>query len=485
MKKLLLLALCVLISILTLIACGKPKGEQTDKDNNITKAPEEKQVEENQAAENTPVTITIGSWPTPESSDYETHQGYIATMKEKYPYITIETSEYVYSVDTFLPLAASGQLPTLYSTYYTETNKIIEAGYAADITEVVKQNGYDAAINPDLLSLVTSGDRIYGIPVTAYSMGLWYNVSLWKEAGLVDENGVPVFPKTYEELARDCQIIKERTGKAGFYMLTDSNQGGWTFMNIAWSFGAEFEEKVDGKWKATFNGPEAVAALQYVKDLRWKYDCLQDELISDVTGLLSTFGTDQAATSFGLYGWVSYLLSATDYDKDNLAMSQVPAGDAGNIALMGGSVYMFSPTVTPEQVDACLKYLEVTGFTPEITEASRTALSNKYNDYANTGLPVGPVGIEVWSDPSYVDTLAEIIETHKNVDMNLWNNYCDNVSEGLRSEPPVNAQELYSVLDGVIQEVLTNKDADPQALLNQAVENFQKDYLDVANSETN
>jgi ABC-type glycerol-3-phosphate transport system substrate-binding protein len=131
MKKLLLLALCVLISILTLIACGKPKGEQTDKDNNITKAPEEKQVEENQAAENTPVTITIGSWPTPESSDYETHQGYIATMKEKYPYITIETSEYVYSVDTFLPLAASGQLPTLYSTYYTETNKIIEAGYAA------------------------------------------------------------------------------------------------------------------------------------------------------------------------------------------------------------------------------------------------------------------------------------------------------------------------------------------------------------------
>ena len=30
----------------------------------------------------------------------------------------------------------------------------------------------------------------------------------------------------------------------------------------------------DGKWKATFNSPEAANALQYIKDLKWKYDVL-------------------------------------------------------------------------------------------------------------------------------------------------------------------------------------------------------------------
>lgn len=475
------LALVVLMFAATLSACNKAKDDTNTNSSNtdkISTAPGE-------TVENTTVTITIGSWPSPENDNYDTYQGYIATMKEKYPYITIETSEYVYSVDTFLPLAASGQLPTLYSTYYTETSKIIDAGYAADITDTVKGFEYDSAINPDLLELVTKEDKIYGIPVAAYSMGLWYNVSLWKEAGLVDENGVPKFPSTYEELAQDCQIIKEKTGKPGFFILTDTNQGGWTFMNIAWSFGASFEEKVDGKWQATFNSSEAVAALQYVKDLRWKYNCLQDDLLADNTDLLSTFGTDQVATTFGLYEWVPYLMNATDYNKDNLAMSQVPAGPKDRVALMGGSVYMFSPTATPEQIDACIKYMEVTGFTPNMTDEAKNALSQRYQDDAKDGLPVGPRGAQVWTSTDYLNALNEVIDANRNVDMKLWNSYSDNVTEGLRSEPPVNAQELYSLLDMVIQEVLMNEKADPQALLDSAVNNFQKDYLDAVNQSSN
>jgi ABC-type glycerol-3-phosphate transport system substrate-binding protein len=484
MIKFLVLTLVMLISVQALSACSQSKGESKSEisTSNVSTSPTDSTAE---ATENTPVTITIGSWPTADSDNYDTYQGYIETMKEKYPYITIETSEYVYSVDSFLPLAASGQLPTLYSTYYTEANKIIDAGYAADITSTVKDYGYDTAINADLLKLVTVGDKIYGLPVSAYSMGLWYNVSLWKEAGLVDENGVPLYPSTYEELAADCQIIKEKTGKSGFFMLTENNQGGWTFMNIAWSYGAIFEQKVNDKWTATFNSPEAVAALQYVKDLRWKYNCLQDDLLADNTNLLSAFGTDQVATTFGLYEWVPYLLNATEYSKDNLAMSQVPGGPAGRSALMGGSVYMFSPTVTSEQVDACMKYLQVTGFTSKMTEDTKTALTQKYQADAADGLPVGPTGIQVWAGQSYLDAVNSIITANQNVDMKLWNNYCDNISVGLHAEEPVNAQELYVVLDAVIQEVLTNENVDPQTLLDEAVANFQKNYLDAANSSSN
>ncbi len=47
-----------------------------------------------------------------------------------------------------------------------------------------------------------------------------------------------------------------------------------------------------------------------------------------------------------------------------------------------------------------------------------------------------------------------------------------------RPEEPICAQELYGILDGCIQEVLTNKDADCAALLEKANSDFQSNYLD-------
>jgi hypothetical protein len=44
----------------------------------------------------------------------------------------------------------------------------------------------------------------------------------------------------------------------------------------------------------------------------------------------------------------------------------------------------------------------------------------------------------------------------------------------LRSEPRRQTQKMYAALDPVVQAVLTNPSADPQALLNQAAQQFQQ-----------
>jgi len=230
-------------------------------------------------ATNNEIKISIANWP--KENDVEGlkyAEGQVADMKQKYPNITIVPDQWAYDVNSFLPKAASGQLPTMYNTFFTEPSKIIAAGYACDITDVVKKYGYDKAINPSYLNLITKDDKIYGLPQSGYVMGLACNVNLFKQAGELDVNGVPKFPDTYQDLAILAKKIKDKTGKAGFFLPTTKNQGGWQFMNIAWSFGANFEEKVDGKWKAVFNSPEGVAALQYVKDLKWKYDVLPENM---------------------------------------------------------------------------------------------------------------------------------------------------------------------------------------------------------------
>ena len=96
------------------------------------------------------------------------------------------------------------------------------------------------------------------------------NVALFKEAGLVDKDGLPLYPKTWAELAETAKKIKDKTGAAGFCLLAKDNAGGWHFTNLAWGFGANFSVQKGGKWVAQVNTPEAIAAMQYVKDLKWK-----------------------------------------------------------------------------------------------------------------------------------------------------------------------------------------------------------------------
>ncbi len=474
----LLLALALLLLPLAGCATSTPGGasvtastqaEASDQQTAEASAPVEEEKE--------PVTIVVGGWPAEESQDYPTFQKYLEKMKELYPYITIEPNEYAYNVNTFLPLAASGQLPTIYGTYFTEPEKIISAGYCADITDVLTSYGYDAAINPDLLELVTRDDRIYGIPYSAYSMGVWYNLTVLEKAGLL-EGVKPVFPKTYEELAQTASTIKKKTGIPGFYMLTNFNQGGWTFMNIAWSYGATFEEQINGKWTATFNSPEAVAALQFVKDLRWKYDCLQDNLLVTADDMMTAFGTNQVGMAFGTLDWTNSVVQNTGISKDAMAMSQVPGGPAGQVAQMGGSIYMFAPESTPEQLDACIKWLQLRGFKPEMDDAAQAALRQDLTDNNAKGYAVGPLGISVWVDPTYNEVRNGIYSEMANVNMDLWNDFCQNASKNIRPEEPINCQELYATLDAVIQSVLTDKNADPQKLLDEAVATFQREYLD-------
>lgn len=469
--------LAVGLSISLLAGLGAGCGKKTEAEQST--APSTTAVSTSTSTAPAPVTITVANYPKEtDAAGRAQWDGWLKTMNEKYPNVTVKFDEYQYDVNSFFPKAASGQLTTVYQSWFTEINKIVGAGYSADITDAIKSYGYDKAINPGMLKLVEKDGKYYALPASGYAMGMWYNVNLFKQAGLVDENGVPKFPKTYDELAVTAQTIKEKTGKAGFFFPTKNNQGGWQFSNIAWSFGTEFEKFEDGKWKAAFNSPEAVAALQYLKDLKWKYNALQDNILSDIGEMQKLLGTDQVGCAFGTPDWIQGPINDYKMSKDNQAMSTVPAGPKGKVALAGGVAYFIGNNSTPEQIDAAFKWLEVTGYTPKYSDADAKAFEDNQKINADKNNIAGVHGLRIWIDPERVKMEDAAYEKYRNVDINMWKEYMDNCSNNIRPEEPVNCQELYKALDGVIQAVLTDKNADPKALLDKAVESFQKDYLD-------
>ncbi len=429
--------------------------------------------------DNEKVTVKIGFWPKKEDADsYALYEKHLATMNERYPDITIIPDEYEYTVDTFLPAAASGQVPNLFRVPFTEVSKIVDAGFAADLTEQFKGVGYEEALKPTVRDLVTVDGKYYGIPYNAYIMGMIYNVELFKQAGLVDAEGKPIYPTNFDELTQTAITIKEKTGKAGYAFPTTDKQGGWMFMSMAWSFGVDFmEQDADGKWKATFDSPEMVNALQYISDMKWKHDVLPENILLSRNDLYQLFASDQVACMYAAGDWANGMISAYGLDKDNISNSPVPSGKNGACAQIGGDIWMVSADTTPEQIDAIFKWLEVKGDGLTLDEQALERQSEKYKINHEKGFAITDEEFSIFEKAERNEQLKEVRAPYLNVDKTIWNtSYSENLT--LKAEEPVEAQQLYAAIAPIIQEVLINKDADIASLVKTANENFQKDFLD-------
>ncbi len=486
MKKKLLVMLLATVMILTNLA-----GCASDGDNAATPPAEDRANESTVGETNTepatedpaeepveePVTVTLGIWPEDTLvEDIAVHEGFVATLAETNPNVTYEPAYYKYAVDTFMPMVESGNVPTIFEAWFTEPQKLINQEAVADITDQLAARGWLDAISPAIKELLSDENgRVYGIPRDAYALGLMLNVELFEEAGLVDDQGYPLYPTTWEDLAEKAVIIKEQTGAAGLCLLAKDTAGGWHFSNIAWAFGATLcIDNGDGTFTSNLASPEAIAAMEYVKSLKWEYDVLTADPTNEDWGTgFTALGTGAAAMYIGANDAVNQPTQVNGLPLESLALCAIPAGPGGQFSLMGGTPYMFSKDATPAEIDAALDYLVVFGKSPEVTEASIAGMRADNQNKADNGVPVIP-RFACWVGQEILDAEAQVIEELGNVDIGMYQSYYDATKEGgLRTEEPGLTQDMYAELTKVLQAVITDENADTAALMETANSNYQ------------
>lgn len=425
--------------------------------------------------------ISVGAWPSKEGKDLDDANKRKETFEKNNPDVSIQTDTWTFDLKTFYAKAAGNRLPTLFNTHFTEVPQIISSEYSSDLSPVLSKRGYDGVFNKDILDVISKDGHIYAFPMAAYVLGIAYNTELFEKAGLMEADGTPKQPKDWYELVEFAQKIKAATGKPGFVFPTSSNYGGWMFTPVAWSFGTEFMKKdKNGKWKATFDSEECAAALQYIKDLKWKYDVLPENTLINGDEYYKLFSTGNAAM----------LISAGDIPKnvvsygmtpDLLGMMAMPKGPKQHVTLLGGGVYAVKSGATEDQIDACIRWLE-TSYSYKLTDDYKTNTINSLENSIQKGRLVGIKSMSPWSqDVESVKFLNDMIDKYANANINhvkLYNDFVANCPAKIQPEEPVCAQELYSILDNCVQEVLTNKDADCAAVLKKANSDFQVNYLD-------
>ncbi len=477
-KKVMGIILSLLLVLSLISACTQKETDVSATNEATTNAVKsETTTSEATEPEEEAVVIKLGIWPEPTlTDDIAVHEGYVTTMGELHPNVTVEPAYYKYATDTFISMAESGNLPTIFESWYTEPQKLIKGDFVADITDELEARGWLDSINPSIKELLSKDGRIYGIPRDGYALGLMINVELFEEAGLVDGDGYPLYPKTWTELAETAKKIKDATGQAGLCLLAKDNAGGWHFSNIAWAFGAAFTtDNGDGTFTANVDSPEAIAAMDYVKSLKWEYDVLTADPINEDWGTgFTQLGIGSAAMYIAANDAVNQPTQVNGLPVDKLSITAFPAGPGGQFSLSGGTPYMFSKDATVDEINAALDYLEIMGKAPVATDASKAGMRADAENKVANGVPVIP-RFPCWIKQDVLDAEAEIIKEFGNVDMKLFQSYFDaTTSEGnLRLEEVGSAQDLYAELTKVLQAVITDEKADVTKLMQTADKNYQ------------
>ena len=289
-------------------------------------------------------TITLGNWPADTAPEAEKalFEGYKATMAKLYPNVTLVPDYYSYTLSNYVPMAKGGTAPSIFQPPFTDPQLLISQHLVGDVTDALEAYGVLDKFSPSYVEMLADENgRIYGLPRDGYVLGMHINIDLFRQAGLMDENGLPIYPKTLTEMAEYGQIIKEKTGKAGLVFPASETYGGWLFTNIAWNFGCvgesalEYQDE-DGRWVCNFTSPECVAAMEFMRDLKWKYDILNaDATTTDWASAHSLLGTGEAAMNFAADDSVDQPTANKGLPVADFALIPFPAGDAGRYSGRG------------------------------------------------------------------------------------------------------------------------------------------------------
>ncbi len=433
-------------------------------------------------------TITLGNWPpdTAPEAEKALFESYRATMAKQYPNVTLVPDYYSYSLSNYVPMAKGNTAPSIFQPPFTDPQLLISQHLVGDVTDALEKFGVLDKFSPSYVELLADENgRIYGLPRDGYVLGMHINLDLFREAGLMTEEGLPRYPTTLQELAEYGQIIREKTGKAGLVFPASETYGGWLFTNIAWNFGCvgenalEYQDE-DGRWVCNFTSPQCVAAMEYMRDLRWKYDILNaDATTTDWASAHTLLGTGEAAMNFAADDSVDQPTANKGLPLTSFALIPFPAGTEGRYALAGGTCYMFAPNITADQGIALMAYLRILGKLPFLDDDIIAGMRADYAAKRDRGAPVLPA-ISAWNDEAYNAAKQAIVDEYCNVDMRLYNDFFDSISEGtiaLKAEEPIFAQQLYRELTAVVQRMITREGADVMKALQKAEESFQE-YLD-------
>lgn len=437
------------------------------------------------------ITVSIGMWPDSTlTQDVAMFEEWERQFEADYPEYDIVADKYDYSADTIAAKATAKQLPTVFQTYFTEPQKLIERKWIVDITDEITELGWLDKMDANMRAAVSKDGRCYGVPRDGYGMGMFLNLAMLYDVGVIEKNadgsyklhdeaGNPLYPTTFAEVREVSELIAESYESTyGLVVLSANMNGGWQFSNMAWNFGCDaLQVEEGGKVTANLNDAGAVRALEWIRDMANDGLIYPDASLS-YSDWYAKIGSKNVAMAFCGSDALMMPVTNFNFNKDDIAFVPMPTGDGeSRYSLYGGTPYVFAGNATKEQVKGALLFLKYMGRSPETDALSINAVELGHKTAQAKGMPILP-SIRPWVNEDYLTKVNALDEKYINVNTYYYKDFFDTIEDYKRSEEPYYCQDMYKLLDNALQSVISKPGtANCQALLDTANSQFQNNYL--------
>lgn len=385
------------------------------------------------------------------------------------PDIDIVAHEYNWTGPTFAAMLAGGTLPDVFTIPFTDGRSLIEQGQLADITDLVKALPYADTFNPNVLATVQDADgHIFGLPRAAYGIGLQYNRQLFEQAGLDPDKP----PTTWDEVRAAAKQIAEQTGQAGYIQMTQSNTGGWQTTVATYARGGRMEQvDEDGTVTSTVNNPGTKAALEFLKALRWEDDSMGANFLFDWGSSNQAFAAGQVGMYTQGADVYTNLVQAHQIDPAIYGLTTIPLTDDPDAGvLVGGDIAAVNVKSSPEEQAAAVRWIDFF-YMQKLLDQDAAVLDAQ--TLAADGQPVGTPSLPIFDQATWEQSQAWV-KDYINVPTAQMTGFTSGIfGQQLVPEPSKHTQEMYAILDTVVQAVLTDEGADIDALLTDAQSQVQ------------
>ncbi len=336
-------------------------------------------LQHNRASLRDGIRVSIEVWDVPPRSlplQRKLWEETVRRFEELHPEIRILGVERQYSPEEFITVMAGGKGPDVVKVWAGNIQTLASLGFLAPIDDYAANWSQRDFVKPVLWESVSVGGRSYGVPADTYFLFLLYRKDLFSRAGLDPE--AP--PATWDEMVSCAKALTDRSrGRYGIGLVPKT----WYFQDFVWQAGGEMvriDEK--GSVRAAFHEAPAVRALTFWKDLRWKHDVLQPNLLTREDELLHLFALGKVAMIFGVGNDLPPLLARYRMDPSSVGIAPLPAGPSGRAAHLGGQVYVMNTTSSKERKDAAWAFIEF-----ELSPANQLWKWNRMNELS---MPVFP-----------------------------------------------------------------------------------------------
>lgn len=225
--------------------------------------------------------------------------------------------------------ASGGTLPDVFWMHSNVSQKYMENGILLDLTdriaasEVIDMENY----YPDIVDLYTYDGKYYAMPKDIDTIALWYNKTMFDEAGIA----YPDETWTWEKLAEVAkQLTKEDKSVYGYAINTSNNQD--SYYNVIYSYGGAVISA--DKKTSMLADPKTIAGMEVIEGMLREGSVPDLQTISE-NGTQVLFESGKVAM-ITQGSWMVPAFRDNEYTTANADVAVLPSGPEARVSIYNG-----------------------------------------------------------------------------------------------------------------------------------------------------